>query len=631
MIDFKYIDSLPDALTELYAQVETDILNDMAERINAMDFFNASVQWQEQKLQQMGLTHNLIVRKLSQLTGKTETELTKLINQAGAQVLASNAWLADAGYNLASVSASEKWKARITAGLKKTSLLFTNLTQTTAYATDSAFGQALDRAYMQIESGAFSRTEAVRNAVKDLSAKGLRTISYFDMNTGELRHTDNVDVAVRRAVLTGVNQTTAELQLTVNEELGLDLVEVSAHAGARPSHAEWQGRIYSLSGKSTKYPDFRSATGYGTGAGLCGWNCRHTFYPWAEGSSRVWSDQELAKLEEATVEYNGGKYTEYEASQLQRGLERAIRKYKREASALKSAGQPNQAELAKASQYNAKLNDFCKQTGYKKQYDRTYVVSGQISKTPPAPAIAPVQKVASKATTPQKAVANVVDERKYKLVPDSLKPENIREGLRDKMTAYLKTIEGAYDNAPEEFRKVWEKYIPSGGLIGDSSSDDAYFMPYTGKVYYSWQNDNNNPRGNGVTYFHEHGHALDWKAGQASLRDEFKKALRTDYKNAREATKARDRASQDFNISLTLRMKPDYYNGVSDIMGGLSRNKANGKWTHETSYWTSDSNNAYAEAWAHMTEAVFFEGQRNAIKEYFPTAWEVFNDIIKTL
>lgn len=422
MIDFKYIDSLPDALTELYAQVETEILNDMAERINAMDFFNASVQWQEQKLQQMGLSHNLIVRKLSQLTGKTETELTKLINQAGAQVLASNAWLADAGYNLASVSASEKWKARLSAGLKKTSLLFTNLTQTTAYATDRAFGQALDRAYMQIESGAFSYTEAVRNAVKDLSAKGLRTVMY--VNNGII-HTDNVDVAVRRAVLTGVNQTTAELQLTVNEELGLDLVEVSAHAGARPSHAEWQGRIYSLSGKSTKYPDFRESTGYGTGAGLCGWNCRHTFYPWAEGSSRVWSDQALAKLEDATVEYNGGKYTEYEASQYQRSLERAIRKYKREASALKSAGQPNQAELAKVSQYNAKLNDFCEQTGFKKQYDRTFVTDGTIKeipkpKTPPKPK-KPEFVPASTLEDAEKAFARISTDRQFGAIGVSYK------------------------------------------------------------------------------------------------------------------------------------------------------------------------------------------------------------------
>lgn len=613
MIDFKYIDSLPDALTELYAQVETDILNDMAERINAMDFFNASVQWQEQKLQQMGLSHNLIVRKLSQLTGKTEAELTKLINNAGAQVLASNAWLADAGYNLASVSASEKWKARITAGLKKTSLLFTNLTQTTAYATDSAFGQALDRAYMQIESGAFSRTEAVRNAVKDLSAKGLRTISYFDMNTGELRHTDNVDVAVRRAVLTGVNQTTAELQLTVNEELGLDLVEVSAHAGARPSHAEWQGRIYSLSGKSTKYPDFRSATGYGTGGGLCGWNCRHTFYPWAEGSSRVWSDQALAKLEEATVEYNGGKYTEYEASQYQRSLERAIRKYKREASALASAGQPNQAELAKVSQYNAKLNDFCKQTGYKKQYDRTAVYDGTI------------KKVAPQATPKPQESAKVYV-------------------ASDRTDDYGKLVNEIYKKAPEDFRKLWERYIPSGGLVevDDHPEGKAWYCPSTKKITLNAYSDMHNPRGNGVTYFHEHGHALDnyiynerldkgLSSGLPSDDEKFLKALRTDYKNAREATGRKDKRDQDLAISVALWKDPDLYNGVSDIMDAFSGGKARARYGHGSSYWKRDRTFKGQESWAHMVEAVFFEDKRNAIKEYFPTAWEVFNEIIKTL
>lgn len=383
MIDFSYLDKVPDTLVELYAQVETDILNDMAERISAMDFYSTAVQWQEQKLQQMGLEHNVIVKKLSALTGKTEKELDSIINACGGQVLASNAWLQDYGYSLANMTTSAVWQARLKAGLTKTGLLFENLTATTASTSTRLFENALDRAYMQIESGAFSRTEAVRNAVKDLSAKGLRTVEY---HKGQITtHTDNIDVAVRRAVLTGVNQTTAQLQLTVNEELGLDLVEVSAHAGARPSHAEWQGRIYSLSGKDKKYRQFESATGYGTGDGLCGWNCRHTFYPWIEGAPRVWTDKELAKLEDKTVSYNGKQYTDYEASQIQRYYEREIRKWKREASALESAGCPNAKELDKVTEYNQRLDDFCRQTGYKKQYDRTYVVSGQISKTPPAP------------------------------------------------------------------------------------------------------------------------------------------------------------------------------------------------------------------------------------------------------
>lgn len=100
-------------------------------------------------------------------------------------------------------------------------------------------------------------------------------------------HTDTIEVAVRRAVATGVNQACGKAQEQLADDLGCDLVETTAHSGARPEHALWQGQIFSRSGKSTKYPDFRRSTGYGTGAGLMGWNCRHSFNPWFEGSPRT--------------------------------------------------------------------------------------------------------------------------------------------------------------------------------------------------------------------------------------------------------------------------------------------------------------------------------------------------------
>lgn len=371
MIPSDWLDQVPDALVELYANAETEILCDMADRISHMDFYNASVQWQEQMLQEMGLEHDYIISKLSGLTSKTTEELEALIANAGAEVLRTNAYLADAGYNLASVSASEAWKARLTEGLKKTGKLFKNLTRTTASVGSAQFRQACDMAYMQVESGAFSPKEAISNAVRRLSRDGLQTIEYHKGGTPTRR--EQVDVAVRRAVLTGVNQTTAGLQLTVNEELGLDLVELSAHEGARPEHAEWQGKIYSLSGSSKKYKDFYQATGFGTGEGLCGWNCRHTFAPFAEGTTPVWSQTELDKLNARMVEYNGEQISYYEATQKQRYIERQIRRYKREVLACNAADVPNGRASERLAYWNRTQNDFIEQTGFKKQFDRTSV------------------------------------------------------------------------------------------------------------------------------------------------------------------------------------------------------------------------------------------------------------------
>ena len=146
------------------------------------------------------------------------------------------------------------------------------------------------------------------------------------------------------------------------DEVGCDLVEVSAHAGARPEHALWQGKIYSRSGKSEKYPDFVASTGYGTGAGLCGWNCRHSFGPYVEGAPRVWTDEKLAELNEPKYEYNGEKLTEYEAQQRENYFNRQIHRWNREAEAMRAAGQDPSEAMAKAREWRAQRTAFLSET-----------------------------------------------------------------------------------------------------------------------------------------------------------------------------------------------------------------------------------------------------------------------------
>lgn len=165
-------------------------------------------------------------------------------------------------------------------------------------------------------------------------------------------------------------QTALRLQDTLADEMDSDLVETTAHSGARPSHARWQGQVFSRSGKSKKYPDFRRATGYGTGPGLGGWNCRHSFHPYFDGMARTYGAKELKKLEAKSITYNGEKLTEYEASQRQRYIERQIRRWKREQQAMKSAGQPQEEAKAKLKEWRARQTDLVEQTGLKRQYDR---------------------------------------------------------------------------------------------------------------------------------------------------------------------------------------------------------------------------------------------------------------------
>ena len=210
-------------------------------------------------------------------------------------------------------------------------------------------------------------------AIKELSSKGIESITYPS------GHVDHLDVAVRRAVLTGVNQTALKLQEARADEMGCDLVEVTAHAGARTgigiaNHAGWQGKIYSRSGTHSKYPDFQEKTGYGSGAGLGGWNCRHSFFPFFEGISEpAYTEKELEELNAPKYEYNGQKLTEYEATQRQRYIERQIRRWKRENAAMKAAGLDTTESAAKLKKWHDVQRDFLRQTGLKQQYDREQV------------------------------------------------------------------------------------------------------------------------------------------------------------------------------------------------------------------------------------------------------------------
>lgn len=367
MLKPDYLDALPESLVDLYSQVERDILADMARRISQYDYWIPSAEHQRQKLREMGLTQQEIVRQLSKLTGKSQKEIKRLMQEACKKALsADRAYYRSHGIDAPSAKSAEM-KAILNAGLKSTKGLFKNLAKTTASAGQTQFVNALDKAWLQINSGAFDYNTAIRNAIKDIARQGLQAVRYPS------GHVDTLEVAVRRAVVTGVNQTAAQLQWELADELGCDLVETTAHAGARPEHAVWQGKIFSRSGKHPKYPDFRTATGYGTGAGLCGWNCRHSFNPYVEGSPRAYSDKLLEEYDAKKYTYNGKKLTEYEASQMQRYHERQIRRWKRENAAMQAAGLDTAESAAKIRSWQERQKDFIRQTGLKRQADREQV------------------------------------------------------------------------------------------------------------------------------------------------------------------------------------------------------------------------------------------------------------------
>lgn len=250
-----------------------------------------------------------------------------------------------------------------------------------AYSSSRLLIDVAGDIYKDVRTGKETYHKIIKRYIEKLSSKGL-TVTH--PNSGRV---DQLDVAVRRSVLTAINQASGKVNLEYCDEAGLDLVEVTSHMGARPTHAAWQGGVYSRSGSSAKYPDFETSTGYSTGAGLCGWNCRHNFYGYVEGMPRARSADELASLDDGTLTWGADTFTPYEASQKQRELERGIRATKRELVGLESAGRSAlvaerhvytkayEVKAVKLARQRSELNSFCRATGRRIDRTRTSVIA----------------------------------------------------------------------------------------------------------------------------------------------------------------------------------------------------------------------------------------------------------------
>lgn len=241
MLTADQLDRLADPLMALYREYEQSVLNDIARRLAKTGRVTNTAAWQAQRLSESGALYNDILDRLSDLTGQSEAELRKAFDQAGVRAMAFDDRIYKAaGLTPLPLNLSPAMAQVLAAGLQKTNGIMRNLTLTTALTGQEAFVQAADLAYMQISTGAMSYQQAIRDAIKRVAADGLNVVHFASGRR------DQLDVALRRTILTGVNQTCAELQLTRAREMGCELVQVTSHAGCRPSHLKFQGGVFRL-------------------------------------------------------------------------------------------------------------------------------------------------------------------------------------------------------------------------------------------------------------------------------------------------------------------------------------------------------------------------------------------------
>ena len=373
MLPPSYLDAMPDAFVQLAQQVEDEILQDVARRIGKMGTLTETADWQLWRYQQTEAVRENVVKLLAKYSGKSEATIRRLLKEAATEAMERE----DAiyyHYNLEPTPFEESAALNnlLNAGARQTCGTWRNLTATTANTVSGAFERTLDVAWGKVATGAFDYKTAVKQAVDSL-ADEMPEITYPS------GHTDSLEVAARRAVLTGVNQTAGKLQEARMDEMNVEFVETTAHGGARPSHAEWQGRRFHRGGAvdylGKHYPDFEQATGYGTGAGLCGWNCRHTFFAvFPElGDPPTWTEESLQELNARNIEYNGKLYTQYEVNQMQRARERNVRKWKKRYLAESAAGSDTTDSAVRLKAARQSLSEFAKATGGRVDSARTSV------------------------------------------------------------------------------------------------------------------------------------------------------------------------------------------------------------------------------------------------------------------
>lgn len=335
MISPAKLDKLPTEVVSLVQELQEEIISDICRRVSKAKYLTPTAEWELYKANQLNLSYKEVNRRIAKQLKVRERKVQELYTDTVKQALKDDADIYriaaamgrlpdDTGAKIDRYFRSASFSQLLSKGLKSSKGQLRNLCNSMAAEANRQLSDAMDLAHLKVISGAFSYNDAIYSAVRSLADKGIARVEYPSGRR------DNADVCVRRAVLSSVNKSCCDIQLDLAKEIGSRYVEVSSHFGARPSHAEWQGQIYSLVRGDPKYPYFYDATGYGTGEGLGGWNCRHNFFPYFEGIDTPYHTPDFTKNE--NDEY-------YALTQKQRGYERAERDSKRQLAALDGARQ----------------------------------------------------------------------------------------------------------------------------------------------------------------------------------------------------------------------------------------------------------------------------------------------------
>ena len=364
------LEAIPEPLVKLFRQLELDVMRDIIGRLSVNRDISRTADWEISRLYELGVSKRAIKKRIKDALKLSTREINLIYKNV--------IWQDYARYEPIYRTKGKPWipyeknkqLQQLVSGVKTQTLgEFKNITQSLGFAVKRPDGtrvfqpiaeyyqKTLDNAAMGMLSGVYDYNTMIKKAVRELTDSGLRSVDYYtEQDDGSMKlHTNRVEVAARRALMTGFNQVVAKVTEENAEQLGTDKFEVTYHRGARPTHQPWQGRVYTREQLVT-------VCGYGDVTGLKGANCYHDFHPFFEGiSKRLYTDEELDRMnaeENTPKEYNGKQYTTYEALQRQRRIESTLRRKREEIELLEKGEADEDDILAAKAKYHALSSEY---------------------------------------------------------------------------------------------------------------------------------------------------------------------------------------------------------------------------------------------------------------------------------
>lgn len=363
---------------KIWREAERRIMEDVIRRIKKAGEITSTADYQINRLIEMGKSREEVERIIKEALGATWAEMFEMYDKVAEWEYVRNREIYEQVNDDFLTPEDNKWLQQLTEATKKqTKNELVNMAQSYGFSILLAgkrvftpfaeyYQKYVDTVIQDVVTGGTDYNSAIRKVVTQMTNSGLRFVDYAS------GHTNRADVAARRAVITGVNQITAQVSEHNAEKLDTEYFEVSWHPCARPDHQTWQGRVFSKK-------ELGTVCGYGTVTGLCGANCRHTFHPFIPGvSERLYPDdwlEEQNKREAQTKEWNGKQLNAYEQTQQQRKMETAMRAQRQKIRLLEEAGADKDDIMLEKAKYQGQLNEykqFSKKMGLVEQRERIY-------------------------------------------------------------------------------------------------------------------------------------------------------------------------------------------------------------------------------------------------------------------